>query len=280
MGRIARSFELAKASWRVVKADKELLWLPVLSGLASLVVAATFVLPILGTTDLEGDGLSGGSMVLLFVMYLTLAYVTIFFNAALVGAAHERLAGGDPTLGSALRAAASRAGKILPWAIISATVSIILRSLEERAGLVGRLVIGFVGMAWTVVTFLVLPVIVIEGASAGDALRKSTELFRRTWGENLAAQVGFGIVGFVASLPGILAMALAFTGSGALAGAGIVIGVVWLILVAVVIAALSGVFQTALYHYAVDGSVPGTYFDGATMRGAFDVRSGGRGFIG
>ena len=84
-----------------------------------------------------------------------------------------RLTGGDPTIGSALRGAASRAGKILPWVIVSATVSLILRAIEERAGAIGQIVAGIAGMAWSVVTFLVLPIIVIEGYSVGDAIKGS-----------------------------------------------------------------------------------------------------------
>ena len=281
MGRISRSFELAKASWRVLKADKELLLLPVISGVASIIVAASFVLPLFAAGGLDDEGVSTGATVTLFVMYVALAYVTIFFNAALVSAAHERLSGGDPTLGSALRGAASRAGKILPWVLVSATVSIILRALEERAGFVGRIVIGFIGMAWTVVTFLVLPIIVIEGAGVRDALSKSGNLFRETWGENLAAQVGFSIIGFVASIPAIVLMFLGVSGGGGFVVVAILISVLWLILVAVVLSALSGIFQTALYHYAVDGQVPSGYFETALMSGAFGPRrGGGRGIIG
>ncbi len=155
-------------------------------------VAATFLIPLLATGGLDtAKSMSTTSYAVLFVMYLVLAYVTIFFNAALVSAAHERLTGGDPTLRSALAGAAARAGKILPWAIVSATVSVILRSLEDRAGAVGRIVLALAGAAWAVITFLVLPIIVIEGLGVGDAIKKSGALFKQTWGENLAAQAGF-----------------------------------------------------------------------------------------
>ena len=104
-----------------------------ISGIASIIAAATFIIPLLGTTDLDEGTMSATGYVVLFAMYVVLAYITIFFNAALVSAAHERLGGGDPTIGSALRGAASRAGKILPWAIISATVSMIPAS-DRGAG--------------------------------------------------------------------------------------------------------------------------------------------------
>jgi hypothetical protein len=281
MGRIQRSFELVKASWQVLKADKELLALPVISGIASIVVAASFIIPIAATQDLESSGSPGLlAYIVLFVMYVVLAYITIFFNAALVSATNDRLGGGDPTLGSALAGARSRAGKILPWAVVSATVSFVLRAIEERAGFVGQIVVGLLGMAWAVVTFLVLPIIVIEGLGVGDAIHKSVDLFKRTWGENIAAQIGFGVIGFLAMIPAFAVAALAISAGGTAVFVGVGIAVLWIIVVAVVLAALSVIFQTALYHYAVDGQVPSGYFDAAMMSNAFAPRQQRRGFGG
>ena len=276
MGRIRNSIELAKSSWEVLKADKELLALPVISGIASIIAAATFIIPLFATTDLDEGTMSATGYAWLFLMYVVLAYITIFFNAALVSAAHERLAGGDPTIGSAIRGAMRRAGKILPWAIISATVSMILRAIEERAGFVGQIVAAIAGMAWAVVTFLVLPIIVIEGVGVRDAIKKSGNLFKRTWGENLAAQIGFSLIGFVAVLPAIAVIVLAGSAGGGALVAGLIVGVVWIIAVSVVLAALSVIFQTALYHFAVDGQVPSSYFSQDVMQSAFHQK-GSRG---
>lgn len=281
MQRIRNSWELAKASWEVLKHDKELVILPVISAVASLIVAATFLVPLVATDSLLPDDQPGPlSYVLLFALYVALAYVTIFFNAALVSAAHERLGGGDPTLRSAIRGAADRAGKIFPWAVVSATVSVILRAIEERAGFVGQIVAGIAGMAWAVVTFLVLPIIVIEGLGVGDAVKKSGNLFKRTWGENLAAQVGFGLMGFLAVLPAIAVVVLGAMAGEAAVVAAIVLAVLWIIGVTVVLAALSGIFQTALYHFATDGHIPAE-FDGAALSAAFAPKQRrGRGIVG
>lgn len=274
MGRISATIQLAKASWNVLKADRELLLLPIMSALATIVVAATFLVPIFirGGEDVA-ESLTPIEYVLLLVLYLSLAFVTIFFNAALVHAANERLQGGDPTIRSALRGAASRAHRILPWALLSATVSMILRAVEERGGALGRIVGGIAGVAWSLVTFLVIPVLVVEDIGVGDAVKRSGSLFKRTWGENVAAQIGFGLLGLVASLPAVLVFALGAAGGGAVLGVAIVVAVVWIALVAVTMAALNGIFQTALYHYAVDGSVPGGFFPQQALSGAFAPRS-------
>jgi len=274
MGRITHTIELAKASWQVLKADKELLLLPVLSLLATLAVAASFLAPIL----LSGDGVNiedPGTVgyVLLFVAYVVLAFITIFFNAALVHAANERLDGGDPTIGSALRGAAGRVHRILPWALVSATVSIILRAIEERAGIVGRIVSGIAGVAWSLVTFLVIPVLVIEDIGVIDAVKRSGAMFKRTWGENVAAQVGFGLLGFVAMLPAFLIGAAGVAAGGTLAFVGIAVAVLWVLTVVMVLSALNGIFQTALYRYAA-GIDSGAAFGGQDLNAAFAPRRG------
>jgi len=255
MGRISRTFELAGSSWRVLKADKELVLLPLLSLIATMAVAVSFLWPIVSScTETIGPKsaceLGGTDYVIMAVAYITLAFITIFFNAALVHAANERMDGGDPTVGSAIRGALGKVHRILPWAIVSATVSVILRSIEERAGVVGRIVIGIIGLAWSLVTFLVIPVLVIENVGVFDAVKRSGTLFKRTWGENMAAQVGFGLLGILAALPAIAIIALGFSAGGAAAVAAIAIGVAWILVTALVLAALNGIFQTALYRYA------------------------------
>ena len=280
MGRIARTIELAKAAWQVLNADKELLLLPAMSFIATLAVAASFVAPILLTgegTRVEDPGAIG--YVLMFVAYVALAYITIFFNAALIHAANERLEGGDPTLRSALAGAARQAGSILPWAIVSATVSIILRAIEERAGVIGRVAAGIAGIAWSLVTFLVLPILVLEGIGVRDAVTRSGRLFKQTWGENVAAQVGFGLLGSLAALPGALVIGLGIKAGGSVAFAAIVVGVVWMLLVAMVVTALSGIFQTALYRYAA-GRESSNAFGGGELQSAFAPRRGSGGLAG
>ncbi|MEE8497942.1 MAG: DUF6159 family protein [Acidimicrobiia bacterium] len=255
MGRISRTLELAGSSWRVLKADKELVLLPVLSLIATVAVAVSFLWPIVSScTETIGPKsaceLGGADYVILAVAYVTLAFITIFFNAALVHAANERMDGGDPTVGSAIRGALGKVHRILPWAIVSATVSVILRSLEERAGMLGRIVIGLVGLAWSLVTFLIVPVLVIEDIGVFDAIKRSGALFKRTWGENMAAQVGFGLLGLLAALPAIAIIALGFNAGGSAAVVAIAIGVAWILVAVLVLTALNGIFQTALYRHA------------------------------
>ncbi|MFO7779368.1 MAG: DUF6159 family protein [Nitriliruptoraceae bacterium] len=271
MEKLRNTLSLARSSWSVLQADKELLLLPLLSGIASAIVAASLLVPLVLTGGADQEPTTLG-YVLLFVMYVVLAYVTIFFNAALVAGAHERLHGGDPTVASALRAAASHAGRILPWAIVSATVSVVLQVVQQRGGLAGRGVAGIAGLAWSLITFLVIPVIVIEGLGVGDAVKRSSALFKQTWGENVAARVGFGLLGFLLALPAVLLVVVGFAAGTVGGGIAIAVAVVWLLAVTLVMASLNSIFQTALYLYAAEREVPSGYFEPRQFRQAFDAR--------
>jgi hypothetical protein len=274
MDRIARSWAMFKASWRVLSTRKELALFPVLSGIATLIVAAGFAAPALLASRHSidaGTGLRPVSYVLFFLGYLVLAYIAIFFQAALISQADIALRGGDPSVAGGIEAARRKAGAILPWALLSATVSLVLRSLEDRAGVVGRFAIGLVGVAWTLVTYLVVPILVLENVTVGAAIRGSSALFKRTWGENVVGNAGVGLVSLLAALPGAAVFAIGVSSGGA-AGVGLmVLGGAWLVLVAVVSSALSGIYQTALYRYAASGSVAPAFAD-ANLGQAFPQR--------
>lgn len=264
MGKLSRSWSLVTSSWQVLRHDKELLVLPAMSAVVAVICVAPFFGAAILTSPTssvgpdEPVGFSPAAYVLMFIGYLVGSYVTIFFQSALIHAANERLSGGAPTLGSALAGAYARAGHILPWALLSATVSVVLRAVQERTGLLGRLVVGLVGMAWTLVTFLVLPILVIEGTGVKDALTRSAAAFKRTWGENVVGNAGIGLVGMLAMFGGVLVCApIIVLGVQSdlivVTSTGVAMAVIWVILVSVGSAALSGVFQTALYRYAVLG---------------------------
>ena len=285
MNRLETSWEIAKRSWAVLRSDKTLAWFPVLSALGSiaviLVLGGLFAVAGIDSSS-NGNSLQPIGYVLIVVAYLALAIVQTYFLAGLVAGADQRLRGQDSSLRGALEIANSRLHRLLPWAVVTATVTMVLQAIEERFGLVGTIVARLVGLAWNLVTFLVVPILVLEDLGVGDALKRSKDLFKKTWGENVIGQFGLGVVGFLLMLPGLL-----FIGIGAAIGiAGLIVlgalGVAWLIASAVVVSALSGIYRTALYHYAAYGQVPGEFsgidFDQAFRRRG--NRNNGGGFFG
>ncbi len=259
MGRIGNTWQLAKTSWSVLKQDRELLWIPVLSFLVSIVVIAVTVGLIAVTTSVGDAEDSAGIAVLIIALLAAMALgtVAVFFNGALVAGAYERMSGGDPTVRSAVRRAFSRIGGLVPWAIITTTVGLVLQALRERAGWLGRLMVGMVDLAWQVATFLTVPAIVIDGMGAIEGLKRSASLLRRSWGENLVARVGFGLLGLILMIPAVAIVLLAAaSGSNVITIAGVVIAGAWIAVVMVVLTALNAIFQTALYMYATTGISP------------------------
>lgn len=272
MERLKRTWSLAQTSWSVLRQDRELLILPIISFIATLIAMASFLVPLVAAGPLTESGQMGApEYAILFAMYLVLSFITVYFQTALVCAAHERLSGGDPTLGSALAGANKHLPQILAWSALTATVSMILRVIEERAGFVGRLIAGLIGFAWTTATFLVVPTYVVENVGPIAAVKRSGALLKQTWGENLASQVGFGLLGFVAALPGIALIALGIAVGGPALVAAIVVGALWLGAVAVTLTAMNAIFQTALFHHAAGQplATSGAGFDQTTLQSAF-----------
>jgi hypothetical protein len=273
--RIGRSIELAKASFRVLRADKELLLFPFVSFLVLILVSISFFVPfaLVGGVDSATRGQANiASYVVGFLFYVVSYTVIFFFNTALVGAAMIRLDGGDPTLRDGFRIAFSHLPQILVYAVIAATVGMILRAISERAGFLGQIIAGIIGFAWSVATFLVVPVLVVEKVGPIAAIKRSASLLRQTWGEQLVGNFGLGIVfgllifGLLI-LGGLLAF-LAFQVSGYLALAVVVVMVILVGIVALVGSALSGIFTASLYRYATKGE-GGQMFKTETLAGAF-----------
>jgi hypothetical protein len=270
--KFSRSWELVKASAGVLRSDKELMLFPLISGAATLVVMATFLIPVFALRIFE-QGIGVGGVVLGFLFYFCQYSVIIFFNCALVGAAMIRLDGGDPSLRDGFDAARSRLPSILGYAAIAATVGVFLQALKNKENnFIVRLIGSGLGAAWTLATFLVVPVLVSRDIGPIDALKESVALLRRTWGENAIGNVGigaaFGLITFLFLLVGAGLTFAAYQVSLPLA---IGIGVLFLLgvlLLGIYQAALSGVYSAALYRYAVSHEAPAA-FRGAMLEDAF-----------
>ncbi|HOW72654.1 MAG TPA: DUF6159 family protein [Phycisphaerae bacterium] len=284
--RVTNGLSLARASWEVLKLDKELLVFPLLSGIACLMVLASFAVPLIGSdyvqtivddesirAEVQSDPLL---WVVLFAFYFANYFVIVFFNSALVGCAMIRFQGGDPTVADGFRIAFARLPQIASWALVSATVGVILKAIESRSERIGKFVAGLLGMAWGVTTYFVVPVLVVEKVGPFEAIKRSVSILRRAWGEALVSNIGIGLVVFFATLicfvPGILgAVAGLVYGQMVLMAVGIAVSVVLVILVSLISSALHAVIVGALYQYASNGKVPGA-FDSDALRGAFASR--------
>ncbi len=279
-GKFARSWALMKASAAVLRSDKSLLVFPLLSGLCTLLVAASFLIPVavmvIGGEHAGQDfhqRMSVGAYLLMFAFYLVQYFVIIFFQTALTGVALMHLRGEPTSVGAGFALARSRLSHIIGYALIAATVGLVLRMIQERLGLIGRLVVGFLGLAWTVATFLVVPLLASEDIGPVDAVKRSVELLKRSWGENLIGNGGIGVVFGLLMLGAVLVGAVLIGSAFALQSVvaivlAITVVVLGFILLGLIQSSLHGIYAAALYRYAESGEAS-VGFDPALLEQAF-----------
>ncbi len=279
--RIAASFALARSTWQVLLSERKLLMFPILSGLGTILVALSFATPfvihpqllafLVDKQEADGKGVPVWFYVVVFAFYFCSYFVIIFCNAALISCALIRFNGGEPTVADGLNAAGSRLPQIAAWALVSATVGMILKLIENAHERVGEFISSLLGLGWTVLTYFVVPVLVVEKVGPFEAIRRSTQILRKTWGEALVGNVGISLVMLLLAIPGILLAVIGIflctkvlaLGLTVLALAGL-----YILLLSAAGSALNGIFLTALYQYAANGQVPDG-FDRDNMEQAF-----------
>ena len=257
MGRMRRGWELTKTSWGVLRSDRSLAVFPVFGGLTALLLGAAFGLP--AWVLFDGDQHVPG-VILAVVGIYALTFAGIFFNVALAAAAAQVLDGRDATVASGMAVAGQRLGAIAGWAALVASVNIVIRGLQERAGPLGDLLLGGIAVAWNLVTFLAVPVLTLEGTGPIETLKRSAHIFRERWGEQITGQVSIGGIVILASIIpvavlGLIGYAVGGVGGGIL----IALAVAVLIAAAIISTALSQIFAVALYRYAVGKGATGTF---------------------
>jgi hypothetical protein len=263
MQKITRTWSLMSACWQVLKQDKALLIFPLISGICCLMLLASFAVPLYATGYWHPPGRDAAPAQqvmyygVLFLFYVCNYFVVVFFNAAIIACATMRLSGSNPSVGDGFRAAASRLPVIAAWAVISATVGLVLRLIEDRSDKVGRFVAGLLGAAWTVVSFLVVPILVVENKNPFAALKDSTLLLKQTWGERLVGNFSFGTIFFLLAIPPVALVILAIASGNVVAiAACVALAAIYLIVLGLVQSALQSIFQAALFLYARNGQVP------------------------
>jgi hypothetical protein len=282
--RIHRGWGITKASWALLKQHPKLLLLPILSTLSVLmliigIVASAYA----GATgqrvqQFESflDHLRFDDPILYltaFAFYFVCAFIAIFFNAALVFCALEAFAGRAPSLRAGLSTAMGRLPQILGWALVSATVGLVLNMLQnmlrDRLGVLGALLGGLLEVGWAIMTYFAVPVLVVDGVGPIEAVRRSWAILKRTWGESLAGEGGLGIISFLLLLPAILLVML--VGAAGMAPALMVLvplAILYIVCLSVVFAALGAIFRTGAYIYATTGKAPSN-MDPALLQAAF-----------
>lgn len=262
--RISNGFAMAKSSWHVVMSDKKLLWFPVVSGIMFLIVVASFWIPI-GILFDQGKLLDANGKPHLwfypvaFAFYFCTTFVVVFCNAALVSCALMKFNGQETTLGDGFRAAMARLPQIIMWSLVSATVGLLLKAIENANEKVGYWIAAILGTAWSIMTYFVVPILVVEKVGPFEAVSRSIKVMKKTWGESLTGKMGIGLFLFLLAIPLIILLVIAVFVAMKMPVVGIImlvaVGILFLLYMAVS-AALNTVFIAAIFQYATKDEVP------------------------
>ncbi|WP_455377587.1 DUF6159 family protein [Petrachloros mirabilis] len=279
--RVVHTQTIMSAAWSILNEHKSLLLLPLASSATLILLTLSIVMPtVVGI--LTGVSVSSPlfddsylTSVVLFFLYVVFYAIGIFFNSALAFCVLQKLDGKHVSIGDGLREATACLSQIVGWAIVSATVGLLLKAVEHRSGWIGSLVVKTIGMAWTVATFLVVPILVAEKKGPIDAVQESVQLLRRTWGENLFARLGFGVLYFLWSLPALFAFLFVvgtFPSHPVIAVVVMACILVYVPSLGLVFSTMSTIFDVVLYRYARLGT-PAVGFDQELLKSCFVTKS-------
>ncbi len=266
-GTFSDSWKLTKTSFRLIREDRALLVYPLVAGIATiavivLLIAAEywFVAPVIvggGSLTTPYEVLA---LVLFLVAYLASTMISVYCTAALIGAATLKLSGQQPTAADGWRVARARLGRLIGWALITATVGLVIQAISRRVGGIAGAVIGAAGaFSWGVITYFAIPVLLYENQGAWASLKRSAHLFVSTFGRTLFSNLALGLlIGlgvFAAFLLGVAGLVVLTGGSIALGltllGIAIAVGVI----VALIGSAAEGILRAALFRYATTGKI-------------------------
>ena len=276
MRRIRRGWALTKKSWAVLSEHRELIRFPLYGGVATVLLGILFLGP--GVFFLDKHTY-GAAIPLIAVGIYVLSVIGIYFSVGLAAAADRIFQGQPATVADGLAVARSRFSAICGWAAVSTAIGLIVGTLESQGGALGEIAGRLVGMAWSLVTFLSVPVIAIEGTGPLETLKRSASLFRQRWGQQITGNLAIGGAVFLFGLlPGALLIGIGvaiWSSAGAVAVALILIGSLVVCVALLISKALGGIFGVALYRYALDGQVVGG-FTQEDLESAVRVKGGKR----
>lgn len=264
--RIRQGWELTKKAWSVVRSHPRLAKLPLIGGILALVAAVIIAVPGIILANSESDATRVTGYVLIAVGAYLATFIVIYYNVILAAAANDALEGREPDLAAAKSIARHRIPVIASWALVSAIVSLVFSILRDRGGQAGRIAASLGSAIWGLVTFLVVPILALEGLGPIAAVKRSTSLFKQRWGQQVTGNLVIGgissivtVVGIVIAAIGLFVLAGGTSGGAVVGGVLIVLGIVVAVAAAVFGGATRGVFGVALYHYVAEDRAVGPF---------------------
>ncbi len=277
--RFRTGLELAKISWCTLRDHKALMAFPVMGIVLALIIGLLFTLP--GILLITLTDVLWAAIILFAISGYLIAFTGVFVGVGLCATVDKVLRGEDARFADGIHVARERIPEIAKWALMIATVALVIRVIQSKFDGIGGVVGALSGLAWSLVSFLAIPVITFEGLGPIKALKRSSSLFKQRWGQQVVGQaITGGVVGVLIVLPGIALVIIGaiMIGGGTVAAgvAVLVIGAVLMIIGSVVGGTLSQILSVALYRYAADGQAVGP-FSSDTLQGVVRPPRGARG---
>jgi hypothetical protein len=308
--KIHRSFRLFQSSVTVIQQNPKLLLFPALISLFTVAIALFFLLPIVlyptghglmqvehwqalgqnlfnlqaksGASTPSTFELKAGPLLLVYgaLVYLASMFMATFCNVAFNSEVLAALNGDRVSIRHGIKVAGSRLKSIAMWSLFAGLVGILIQEIESRLSFIGRIIMGWIGLAWSVASVFVIPVLIREETTANPVkiLAKSGGTIKRTWGEMLTGYVGLKGANGVVLMLSLLMLGLSVVVAVVLANYWLLIpaGLIWLLSILVysyLAHVASQVYLCALYIYASEGVVPEPY-DQQLLDQAWKVKKG------
>jgi len=248
--RLSNGWKLAMSSFKILKANQQLIIFPILSGISLVLIIGSFFTVSLANAGWDPDNISevssAGYYILVFLFYLVNYFVVGFFNMALIHCTRLYFRGEEATVAAGLRFSMSRIGAIFSWAVFAATVGLILKAIQENSGIVGRIITGIIGIVWSVATFFVVPVIAYEDLGPTGAVKRSTQMMKEKWGQSLGAGFSFGLIQLLGFI--VVCIPLFFLGMLISPIVGVALAAAGFFIIIAIISAAQTIFVSAVYH--------------------------------
>ena len=264
--RMRQGWQLTKKAWGVVRSHPQLARLPLTGGILALVAVAVLALPGVFLVSSDSDAARVVGYIMIAAGSFAASFIVIYYNVILAGAANDALQGREPDIDAARATARRNIPQIAGWALVSAIVSLALSVLRDRGGLVGRIAASMGAAIWGLVTFLVIPVLAPEGIGPIEAIKRSSTLTKRRWGQQVTGNFVIGgisgiatVLGVVIAVVGVVLLSGGTAGGAVLGGVLVVLGIVMAVAAAVFGGATRGVFGVALYHFVAEDRAVGPF---------------------
>ncbi len=285
IGRIRRGWRLTKSSWHILRLDKELTALPLISFVVAIVALIPFGLILWQTTDIitsstraitveepiyQSSLESWQLFILGFLAYFVTTLVANIFGGAVIYGATQRFRGGDPTLKTSIDGALHKIRPLILFSLMMTTVGLFFQFLEDRLPFAGALAAWLFDAAWNIANMFAIPVIVLSESNVQplQATKQSVQVIKKVWGESIVVNVGIGVIAVITYLLymmiAVAASMLAYGlgGSETISAPLIAVGtlsVIGFVALILIFTTLGSIAKAALYHYAMTGNAPGPF---------------------